>query len=93
MWVSVRSCAYAQVHGTTAIIDDGAARKQAKRAGVDFQGTLGLLCDAIRAGLLTTAMVSGLADRLLETEHHLPFLPGGFQAWADENGIVSTVED
>jgi len=85
--------AYAKVHKATAVIDDGAARKQAQRAGIVLRGTLGLLCEAIRAGLLTTAMVSSLADHLIETEYRLPFPPGGFQVWAEQNGIVSVTEN
>ena len=85
--------AYAQVHKATAVVDDGAARRLAQEAGLDFRGTLGLLCEAIRTGLLTTAMVGSLADHLIETEYRLPFPPGGFQVWANEHGIVSPTEN
>lgn len=81
--------AYAQVHKATAVVDDRAARRLAQDAGISCQGTLGLLCEAVRAGLLTTAMVGSLADHLLETKYRLPFPPGGFEAWANEHGIVS----
>ncbi|MEU3017889.1 MULTISPECIES: hypothetical protein [unclassified Nocardiopsis] len=81
--------AYAQVHKATAVIDDRAARRLAQDAGIPFQGTLGLLCEAIRAGLLTTAMVGSLADHLLETAYHLPFPAGGFERWANDHGIIS----
>lgn len=80
--------AYADVHGAVAIIDDGAGRKAARDFSVALRPTLALLCHAIRDGLLTTRMVSDLADHLLETEYRLPFGPGGFEKWADEQGLV-----
>jgi hypothetical protein len=52
------------------------------------KGTLGLLCDAIRDGLLTVKLVSAVADDLMTTQYRLPFGPGGFEKWASENGLV-----
>ena len=80
--------AYAQVHGAIAVIDDGAGRKAARDAGVELRPTLALLCQAIREGLLTVRLVSDLADHLLETKYRLPFKHGGFEDWANENGLV-----
>lgn len=79
--------AYAEVHGAIAIIDDAAGRKAARDFSVPLRPTLALLCHAIRDGLLTTRMVSDLADHLLETEYRLPFGPGGFKKWANEHGL------
>lgn len=84
--------AYAMVHGAIAVVDDGAARKAARDFAVALRPTLALLCDAIRDGLLTVRMVSDLADHLLETEYRLPFGPGGFENWADEQGLVAPAE-
>jgi len=61
----------------------------AQQANVTFQGTLGLLCQAIRAGHLTVPMVSHVADHLMETAYRLPFGPGGFEQWARENDLLS----
>ncbi|MGP9724508.1 hypothetical protein ACT3SZ_10900 [Corynebacterium sp. AOP40-9SA-29] len=80
--------AYAHVHGAVAVIDDGAGRKAGRDAGVTVQPTLALLCQAIREGLLTVPLVSDLADHLLETEYRLPFAQGGFQRWAEDNGLL-----
>ncbi|WP_019634699.1 hypothetical protein [Actinomadura atramentaria] len=80
--------AYAKTHGATAVIDDGAARKAAQAYGVEHTGTLGLLCESIRTGLLTVALVSALADQLMEGEYRLPFGLGGFERWAKEQGLV-----
>lgn len=70
-------------------VDDRAARKAAESLKVKFCPTLALLCESIRQGLLTPALVGALADDLLSTEYHLPFSSGGFVAWATENGLVS----
>ncbi|WP_227993968.1 nucleotide-binding protein [Pseudactinotalea sp. HY160] len=80
--------AYAAVHDCVAVVDDGAARKAAHDFDVKQRGTLGLLCEAIREGLLTVDVVSDIADHLLESEYRLPFGPGNFRAWARENGLV-----
>lgn len=42
---------------------------------------------------LASAMVSSLADHLIETKYRLPFRPGEFQVWANENGIVAPTEN
>ncbi|MFC0006969.1 hypothetical protein [Micromonospora siamensis] len=79
--------ALASTIGGIAVVDDGAGRKAAQRAGVHLRGTLGLLCDAIRKNLLTIALVSALADDLLASEYRLPFKHGEFEKWAIENGL------
>jgi predicted nucleic acid-binding protein len=79
--------ALAATTGGVAIIDDSAGRRAAERCEIRLQGTLGLLCDAIRGGLLTVPLVSALADDLLASEYRLPFGPGDFAKWAVENGL------
>ena len=71
-----------------AVIDDRAAGNAARNRPVQVRRTLGLLCDAIRQGLLTVPLVSALADDLLQGSYRLPFRPGGFAAWADEQGLT-----
>lgn len=71
-----------------AVVDDGAARRAAEDHEISLKPTLSLLCDAIRGGLLTVALVSALADDLLASAYRLPFGPGGFERWAAENGLV-----
>ena len=60
----------------------------AKVHNLRYQGTLALLCEGIRSELLTVALVSTLADHLLESEYRLPFGPGGFEKWARQQGMV-----
>ena len=70
-----------------AVIDDAAGRKAAQSQGIHLRPTLALLCGAIRGGLLTLSLVNALADDLLATKYRLPFKPGGFETWANENNM------
>jgi predicted nucleic acid-binding protein len=79
--------ALAQSIGGVAVLDDRVARRAAASAGVDVTGTLALLCEAIRSGLLTVRLVSALADDLLHGDYRLPFKPGGFEKWAGDSGL------
>lgn len=71
-----------------AVVDDRAARNAGERYKVRVRGTLGLLCDAIRSGLLTVPLVSAVADDLIQNDYRLPFNPGGFARWAEEQGLT-----
>ncbi len=71
-----------------AVVDDGAAVRAARDHGVPVRRTLGLLCEAVRAQLLTVPLVSALADDLLASRYRLPFRPGGFARWAEEQGMT-----
>jgi predicted nucleic acid-binding protein len=71
-----------------AVLDDRVAVKVAARRKVTVRRTLGLLCDAIRRGLLTVPLVSAVADDLLEHSYRLPFGPGGFANWAQQEGLT-----
>jgi predicted nucleic acid-binding protein len=84
--------AYAKANGATAVIDDGPARKIARANNVRHQGTLGLLCEALRGNLLTVDLISTVADHLLESEYRLPFTAGGFRKWAHDHGLIPPVE-
>lgn len=79
--------AYAEVHNGIAVIDDRVAVRAARQASITVLPTLALLVEAIREGLLTVDMVGDVADHLLETDYQLPFGPGGFRRWANENGL------
>lgn len=60
--------------------------------GIRVTSTVPILCDAIRHKKLTTPMVEHVADRLLESEYHLPFGPGGFRAHVLEHGLLDYAE-
>jgi predicted nucleic acid-binding protein len=80
--------ALASTLGGVAVIDDGAGRKAADDHHVQKRPTLALLCEAIHSGLLTVKLVSALADDLIATEYRLPFEAGGFERWAQDQGMV-----
>lgn len=80
--------ALAATTGGTAVVDDLAGRKAAKRDGVPLTGTVGLLMQAIQSGLLTVALASAIADDLLAGQYRLPFGPGGFAEFAEHNGLT-----
>jgi predicted nucleic acid-binding protein len=50
--------ALAEVRGHTAVVDDRVAREVGEEQGVQITGTLALMCDGIRQGLLTVPLVS-----------------------------------
>jgi predicted nucleic acid-binding protein len=80
--------AYAKANGATAVVDDGPARKIARANNVSHQGTLGLLCEALRGKLLSIDLISTVVDHLLEGEYRLPFKAGGFRKWAHDEGLI-----
>jgi predicted nucleic acid-binding protein len=71
-----------------AVVDDRVAGIAAKGRNVEVRRTLGLLCEAIRQGLLTVPLVSALADDLLQNSYRLPFGLGGFARWAADQGLT-----
>lgn len=76
-----------------AVIDDRIAHRIGTRAGVACTRTLRLLCEGIRSNLLTHDDVSDLADELIATDYHLPFGPGEFVKWAEENDLAASHPD
>ena len=80
--------AVAEVRSWAAVVDDRAARNIAKERGVSVTGTLALMCEGIREGLLTVPLVSRIADDLLSSSYRLPFQPGQFERWAGEQGMI-----
>lgn len=80
--------ALGSVRGFEVVLDDGVARTLAEEDDLRVTSTLSLLCQAIRDGQLTVPMVEKLADDLIMGDYYLPFGPGGFRAWALEEGMI-----
>lgn len=80
--------ALGKVRGVETVLDDSVPRNIAEEDGIRVTATLPLLCNAIREGQLTVAMVETLADDLIAGEYFLPFGPGGFRKWACEEGFI-----
>jgi predicted nucleic acid-binding protein len=70
------------------VIDDSTARAVAEEKKLRVTTTVQILCDAVRAKKLTTAMVEELADHLLENEYYLPFSKGGFRNHVLTEGLL-----
>lgn len=81
-------CAYVDVNGGIAVIDDREARRVAEAHGLAVRGTLRLLADACVTKKCTVAMASAFADALRESGMRLPFDRGGFEAWSRERGLL-----
>ena len=71
--------------GSTAVVDDAVARRLADKEKIEYRGTLALLVETIRAGYLTLAAASDVADHLIAVKYRLPFQPGDFAVWARQN--------
>lgn len=80
--------ALAETHGWVAIIDDSAAVALGRERDVQVHRTARLLCDGIRAELLTRIDGERIADALVASGYRLPFAPGEFLAWADDYGLL-----
>ncbi|MGW8851202.1 hypothetical protein ACWGNE_25920 [Streptomyces xiamenensis] len=70
-----------------AVVDDRVAKAAARGRPVTLRRTLGLLCDGVRAGLLTVPLVSAVADDLIVSKYRLPFGPGGFAEWSEKERL------
>ncbi|NUW45862.1 nucleotide-binding protein [Nonomuraea rhodomycinica] len=80
--------ALGKTRGFETVLDDSVPRTIAEEEGIRVTATLPLLCSAIREGQLTVPMVEALADDLIAGEYFLPFGPGGFRRWAQEQGLI-----
>lgn len=80
--------ALGRTHGYRIVIDDNVPRVLATREKLECTGTLGLPCEAIRKEQLTVPMVESLADDLIMGDYRLPFGPGGFKCWAEQQGLL-----
>jgi predicted nucleic acid-binding protein len=80
--------AWASVHGGTAIIDERAGTRAARRDHTEVHGTLWLIANAMRAGKLSDASAASMIDQLAATDMAMPTDGAGFLAWAYEEGLL-----
>ncbi|MCK2240769.1 MULTISPECIES: hypothetical protein [unclassified Crossiella] len=82
-------CAWAEVHGATAVIDDRAARRTARRHGLhEVHGSLWVFAQGVRSGRATAGGVAGLVNALIATGARYPCQAIGFEAWARQNKLL-----
>lgn len=81
--------AWAEVHGATAVIDDGDARRLGRGAGLEVWGSLRVIAEAVREGHQTAYAATALVDSLIDTGARYPCPRGGFFTWAKTHGLLS----
>jgi predicted nucleic acid-binding protein len=80
--------AWTSVHGGTAIIDERAGTRAAKRDHIETHGTLWLIANAIKAGKLSEPEAIRMVDQLVATDMTLPVDGTRFLTWAHEEGLL-----
>jgi predicted nucleic acid-binding protein len=81
-------CAWAEVHGGTAIIDDKDAREVAAHNGISVHGSLWVVAEAVRTERIRPSTAGCFVDALINTGARYPCGVGGFVAWAGKNGLL-----
>lgn len=80
--------AWTSVHGGTALIDERAGTRAAKRDRIDVHGTLWLIANALRESKLSEPGAIRMIDQLAATDMALPSDGAGFLAWAYVEGLL-----
>jgi predicted nucleic acid-binding protein len=81
-------CAWADVHGAVAVIDDGDARRTAGKAGLTVHGSLWVLAEGVRAGALSEPAADGLVATLTREGARYPLQGQTFSSWARGCGLL-----
>jgi predicted nucleic acid-binding protein len=80
--------AWSSVHGAVALIDERAGTRCARRDNIEVHGTMWLITNAFRDGLLTKPAATKMVDLLAATDMALPTDGAGFFTWAHEEGLL-----
>ena len=80
--------AWAKNHGATAIIDERPATRIARRDEIAVRGSLSLVIEGFRAGILRRHQAEEMVDELVETGRRLPVNGKGLFAYAYEEGLL-----
>jgi len=80
--------AWTAVNGGTAIVDEAAATRAARRDGMDVHGTLWLVANGVRGELLDRHTAEVIVDSLVATGMRLPVDGAGFFTWAYGEGLL-----
>jgi predicted nucleic acid-binding protein len=80
--------AWAEVNGAVAVVDEAAGRRAAQTRGVEVQGTLWLVAEAIRSGEVAEQTAAALVDALKAAGAWLPCDGATFMTWAKEQGLL-----
>jgi predicted nucleic acid-binding protein len=80
--------AWSSVHGGTALIDERAGTRCARRDNIEVHGTLWLITNAVREELLSKSAATKMVDLLAATDMALPTDGAGFFTWAHDEGLL-----
>ncbi|MEU0159128.1 hypothetical protein ABZ154_09860 [Streptomyces sp. NPDC006261] len=80
--------AWAEVNGAIAVIDDGDARRIARRYCLPVWGSLRVIATAVSEGHATEYVGSSLVDALIDTGARYPCARGQFVSWAKRNCLL-----
>ena len=81
--------AWAELHGATAIVDDGAAVNAGRNRGVNVHGTLWLVVRGMNLGILSRSAAESVVAAHLAASARYPFASADeFIAWARSEGLL-----
>jgi predicted nucleic acid-binding protein len=83
--------AWAEAHQAVPVIDDKDARLAARHAGVTVRGVLSVVAQAVSESRMTRYAAERFVEDLMTSGARYPFPRGQFGAWAEKNGLLSTV--
>lgn len=80
--------AWAEVNDGIAVVDERAATRAAQQRGVVVHGTLWLIANGVKTGLLALLDAERLVDQLRDAEAWLPCTGAEFLSWAKDRGLL-----
>lgn len=80
--------AWAEVHGAVAVVDDGDARRIARRAGLEVWGSLRVIAEAVKESRATEYAANVFVDALMDSGMFCPCQRGQFINWAKQMGLL-----
>lgn len=80
--------AWASIHGGAAVIDERAGTRLAQRDDIEVHGSLWLVVQGVRSGVLNRPDAEQLVNDLRETDMRLPIDGGALFAWAYQEGLL-----
>jgi hypothetical protein len=81
-------CAWADVHGATAVVDDKNARRVAAAYGLTVHGSLWVIARGVAHGRASLASAANFVDLLLAEGARYGLEKGGFPAWCRHNNLL-----
>jgi predicted nucleic acid-binding protein len=80
--------AWAEVNDGVAVVDERAATRAGQQRGVIIHGTLWLIANGVKTGVLPLMDAERLVDQLRAAEAWLPCTGAEFLSWAKDRGLL-----